>query len=217
MSICAVNGTEYEAVAGLKTWGQLLDALEQGVGTERVVVTAVRFGGVDQPSFRDPVLLTQELETGAPIDVNTCRADALVKEAVEVALNGLAPLAQAAQQAADAFRNHDLADAHSRLADVVVTLQTLTQLTAAASQAGLTPRTARSDDDGLSLVARLGQSLESLITAATNEDWISVADVLEYDIADLLPSWQAVLRALAHPESGADAGPGSVVELRCAS
>ena len=50
----AVNGLEYEALAGLKTWGQLLDALEQGVGTERVVVTAVRFAGVDQPSFREP-------------------------------------------------------------------------------------------------------------------------------------------------------------------
>ena len=32
------------------------------------------------------------------------------------------------------FRSHDLADAHSRLADVVVTLQTLTKLTAAVSQ-----------------------------------------------------------------------------------
>ncbi len=217
MSIYAVNGREYEALAGLKTWGQLLDALEQGVGTERAVVTAVRFGGVDQPSFREPVLRTQDLEAGAPIDVDTCRAHALVEEAVEIALNGLALLAQAAQQTADAFRSHDLADAHSRLADVVVTLQTLTKLTAAVSQAGLTPRTARSDDDSATLLERLGQSLESLITAATNEDWTSVADVLEYDMADLLPNWQVVLRALATPESGAGAGRGLPVRLRCAS
>lgn len=216
MITCAVNGREYEALAGLKTWGQLLDALEQGVGTERAVVTAVRFGGVDQPSFREPVLQTQDLEAGAPIDVDTCRARVLVEEAVEIALNGLAPLAQAAQQTADAFRSHDLADAHSRLADVVVTLQTLTKLTAAVSQAGLTPRTARTDDDSATLLERLGQSLEALITAATNEDWTSVADVLEYDMADLLPDWQAVLRALANPESGADADRGLPVGLRCA-
>jgi hypothetical protein len=216
MSICAVNGREYEAAAGLKTWGQLLDALEQGVGTERTVVTAVRFGGVDQPSFREPVLLTQALQTGAPIDVDTCQAQALVDEAVETALNGLARLALAAQQTADAFRSHDLADAHSRLADVVATLQTLTKLTAALGQAGLTPRTERSDDGSATLLERLSQSLESLITAATNEDWTSVADVLEYEVADLLPSWQAVLRALGNPESWADADRGLPVGLRCA-
>jgi hypothetical protein len=217
MSTCVVNGREYEALPGLRTWGQLLDALEQGVGTERTVVTAVRFEGVDQPSFREPDLLTWVLEPGTPIDVDTCRADALVKEAVETALDGLAPLAKAAQRTADAFRSHDLADAHSRLGVVVVTLQTLTKLTAAVSQAGLTPRTVRSDDDSAPLLERLGQSLESLITAAMNEDWTSVADVLEYEIADLLPSWQAVLRALGNPESWADADRGLPVRLRCAS
>ena len=215
MSICAVNGREYEAAAGLKTWGQLLDALEQGVGTERTVVTAVRFGGVDQPSFRERVLLTRDLETGAPIDVDTCQAQALVDEAVETALNGLARLAPAAQQTADAFRSHDLADAHSRLADVVITLQTLTKLTAAIGQGGLAPRTARTDDDREALLERLGQNLETLITAAMNEDWTSVADVLEYDMADLLPSWQAVLRALVNPESWADVERGLPVGLRC--
>jgi len=214
MSICAVNGREYEALAGLKTWGHLLDALEQGVGRERAVVTAVRFRGVNQPSFREPLLLSQDLESGAPIDVDTCGAHALVAEAIEAALNGLGPLAEAAQQAADAFRSHDVANAHHRLADVVVTLQTLTQLTAAASQAGLTPRAAGSDDDSATLLARLGQSLESLITAAMNEDWISVADVLEYDITDVLPSWRAVLCALANPESGVDADRALPVRAR---
>jgi hypothetical protein len=216
MSICAVNGREYEAAPGLKTWGQLLEALEQGVGTERTVVTAVRFGGVDQPSFRERVLLTRDLETGAPIDVDTCQAQALVDEAVETALNGLARLAPAAQQTADAFRSHDLADAHSRLADVVVTLQTLTKLTAALGQAGPSPRTARSDEGSATLIERLSQSLESLIAAATNEDWTSVADVLEYEVADLLPGWQAVLRALGSPESWADADRGLPAGLRCA-
>jgi hypothetical protein len=217
MSMCAVNGREWEAPVGLKTWGQLLEALEQGAGAERAVVTAVRFRGVDQPSFREPVLLAQDLAAGAPIDVDTCRAHALVAEAVETALNGLDPLAQAAQQTADAFRCHDLAEAHSGLEAVVGTLQALTRLTALAGQAGVAPRTARADHDHATLTERLGQSLEALITAETNEDWVSVADVLEYDVADLLPGWEAVLRDLAHPESETDAGRGLPVGLRCAS
>jgi hypothetical protein len=41
----------------------------------------------------------------------------------------------------------------------------------------------------------LDASLGALIDFDVNEDWISVADVLEYEIADLLPHWAAVMRA----------------------
>ena len=217
MSIFAVNGRDYEAEAGLKTWGQLLNVLEEGVGTEHAVVTAVRFGGVDQPSFREPDLLSRDLSAGACIDIDTCPAQLLVAEAAEAALNGLGPLGHAVQQAADAFRGFDISDAHSRLSDIVATLHALTQLTAAASEAAASPRAAGDAEDSAKLLSRLGQSLEALVAAATSQDWISVADVLEYDMTDLLPSWQAVLRALANPKSGANAGCGLPVTVRCAS
>jgi hypothetical protein len=199
MSHCAVNGQDFETPAGLQTWGQLLDIIEQGVGPERPIVTAVRFGDVDQPSFREPVLLAWNLEAGTAIDVDTSSAQALVAEAVESALTNLGPLVEAAQQTADAFRSHDIDDARGRLVDVVVTLQSLTKITAAISQASVTPRTARSDADGAALLERLGEHLESLVTAAENEDWISAADIIEYDVVELVPAWQTVLCALATP------------------
>jgi len=40
----------------------------------------------------------------------------------------------------------------------------------------------------------LNSSLGSLIDFDVNQDWISVADVLEYEIADLLPQWAALVR-----------------------
>jgi hypothetical protein len=199
MSLCAVNGLEFNALEGFTTWGQLLDMLEQGVGPERPVVTAVRFGGVDQPSFREPMLLDQALEAVAPIDVDTCRADCYLAEAVESALTDLAPLLEATQVTADAFRSHDIADANNRLAVVLATFQALTQLTAAVAESTLVPRSVRGDSGCTAMLARAGQHLESLVTAASNEDWISVADILEYDITDLLPDWQAVLRVMASP------------------
>ena len=216
MSICAVNGQVYEPAAGLKTWEQLLDALEHGAGPERIVVTAVRFDGVDQPSFREAEVLARNLDAGTCVDVDTSRARVLVDEAVDAALNGLGPLALAAQHTAVAFRRHDLDDAHVRLAGFVGTLQTLTTLTAAVIHAAATPHTASADATA-TLIERLSRGLESLITMATNEDWTSVADVLEYDIADLLPVWRAALLALAGPASGADRDPISAVELRYAS
>jgi len=217
MNTCATNGQEHEAPEGLRTWGQLLDAFEQGIGSEREVVTAVRFGGVDQPSFREHASQSRAPQVSGPVDVETCQAHALVEEAVEAALNGLAPLANAARQTAEAFRSHDLADAHSRLADLVATLQSLTTLTAAVSQARLTPNPTPSDDGSASLPEWLGPSLDALIAAETDEDWISVADILEYEIADLLPSWEVVLGKIPIPASRAHAVQSETAISRCAS
>jgi len=201
MNICAVNGQEYRALEGLKTWGQLLAALEYGSGTERSVVTAVRFGGVDQPSFREPDLLGRELETAVPIDVETTPNRQLVAEAVETALNDIAPLLEAIQRTADAFRSHDVADAQSRLGEVVTTLQALTQLTAKVVQADLSPDNASASQHSSVLLGRVSKCLDSLVVAATFEDWITVADILEYDIAELLLEWVAVLRSVANAEA----------------
>jgi hypothetical protein len=196
MNLCAVNGKEFGAMDGLNTWGQLLETLEQGEGQDRPVVTAVRFNGVDQPSFREQDLLNQTLEAAGPIDVDTCLAQALITDAVESGLNSLGALLEAAQQTADAFRSHDIADANGRLVEVVDTLHALAQLTAMVLQSGGTEQESRVSEAS-AVMARLRQNLEWLVSAAENQDWISAADVLEYDIVELIPKWQAVLMATA--------------------
>ena len=192
MNLCAVNGKDFGAMDGLTTWGELLETLENGAGDGRPVVTAVRFGGVDQPSFREPEALSQSLAAAGSIDVDTCEAQALVAEAVQSGLNSLAALLEAAQHTADAFRSDDIADANGRLVEVVDTLQALAQLTAMVVEACATDRAANASDTS-ALMDRLRQNLERLVSAAENQDWISAADVLEYDIAELIPKWQSVL------------------------
>jgi hypothetical protein len=122
----------------------------------------------------------------------------MIAAAVQSALDGLQPISEAARTTADLFRQHDLPAAHAALAELVTTLQTLASLTGAVANAD----SARGADQpaltdySSTFLTRVGQSLESLITAATGEDWISVADVLEYEIAEELPRWQDVLHTI---------------------
>ena len=44
--------------------------LSAGRGPDRAIVTAVRFAGVDQPSFREPATLARDLRFAAPVDVD---------------------------------------------------------------------------------------------------------------------------------------------------
>jgi hypothetical protein len=196
MHSCTVNGSEYEPKRSLKTWGELLDALERGEGPARTVVTAVRFGGVDQPSFREPSVLARDLRFAAPVDVDSCVVRDLIASAVEQALEGLQPISDAARGAAELFREHELPEAHAALADLVSTLHTLARLIGAVTTADRESRAAALEGPNAQFLDRVGRSLESLITAAAGEDWISVADVLEYEIAEQLPSWRGVLRTI---------------------
>jgi hypothetical protein len=210
MSICRVNGLAHEVEAGVITWGQLLATLERGDGPDRTVVAAVRFAGVDQPTFREAESTDVDLNTVAPIDVELSTPGALVAFARETALSGLDALAESARQAADAFRLHNLSVAHSRLADFVTTFQLLNSLTAAVDRSNESPRPATGETRACEFRQRMETSLGALIDFDVNEDWLSVADVLEYEIADLLPHWSAVMR---------DAGDGQphTVELAAGS
>jgi len=209
MSICTVNGLAHDIEAGLKTWGQLLTTLECGEGLERVVVVAVRFAGVDQPTFREPESLDLNLAGIAPIDVELSTTRELVAYAKETALGGLDALAESARQTADAFRLHDLSRAHSRLADFVTAFQLLTSLTVAVERSNESSGPSEADTPGSEILQRLDASLGALIDFDVNEDWISVADVLEYEIADLLPHWAAVMRATGDSAQAVELAAGS--------
>jgi hypothetical protein len=200
MSVCTVNGQPFDLPAGMKTWGQLLDDLEQGADAARTVVTAVRFSGVDQPSFREAMVQSLELATQAPIDVETCQAGVLLTEAAATALQAVDALAVAIQDSAEEFRCHHIADANGRLTEITLCLQNLTGMTDAIAQAAARSE-AQGATDRAALLAGLNQGLEALVDAMTREDWIGVADVLTYDLADLLPSWRGFLASQVEPAS----------------
>jgi hypothetical protein len=49
---------------------------------------------------------------------------------------------------------------------------------------------------------RLGAWLESLVSAQSSQDWLTVADVLEYDIEPILRAWRTRLEELTHESQG---------------
>jgi hypothetical protein len=197
MRTCTVNGRQFEIGPGCKTWGQLLSVLENDDGRGHAIVTAVRFDGVDQPSFREAA--GTEFESTGGIEIETVTQRELIDSAVRAALDGIGPLTAAARQTAEAFRLHDLPRAHRGLVDFVETFRALTDLTAVLSQAEATGPGAVSEVRRAGVLDQLRESLESLIACESNQDWTAVADVLECEIADALPHWHHVL---SHADDG---------------
>ena len=99
-----VNGASREGQSRPENWGELLGLLEQGDGLSRHIVTAVRFGGVAVPTFRDPSELARELQDVDRIDVETATLDELLHESAQAAYDSLVPLRKAVGRIAARLR-----------------------------------------------------------------------------------------------------------------
>jgi hypothetical protein len=107
-------------------------------------------------------------------------------------------LAHRSSDTAGAYRLHDMVTAHASLASVTEELRRFSDMVSALADLGV-DRPALADA-GLDVDARVegfGRGLETALDAYAREDWLQLADALEWDIASELRSWAAALRHLA--------------------
>lgn len=194
MARCLVNDRPEPHEIRPKTWESLLAALDARLAGERRVVTAVRFDGVDQPSFRDPALGGTDLDAIARVDIEAEDAVALLRAAVDAAADSLPELVTGVRLTAAAIRA-EAPDAPTQLGALVVALQSLMQLTAAA----LTAAQMSLGDDAASDSAltdgctRIAAALERLAALQSAGRWPAVADALDTHLAPAVAGWGDVL------------------------
>lgn len=194
MADCLVNDIAETFDFRPETWGALLAALDRRIGASRRVVTAVRFDGVDQPSFRHPELAAVALDRIARIDVEAEDAGALLRAAVDAASDSLPDLVAGVGQTAAALRG-DAPDAQGQLGSLVVALQSLMTLTVAAGTAADISYGADPDADTIvrGACARIEAALATLVARQTDGDTRAVADALDEDLAPAVAGWTDVL------------------------
>jgi hypothetical protein len=195
---CLINDQPKSLDSGLKTWGEVLSHLEPELAETRHSVTAVRFDGVDQPSFFSPDLAETPLGNFERIEVETSDRRRLLRSTLGTANESLPRLSAAACRTASAFRGRDLADAHRQLAGLIECVRTLTLLTiasAAASDTTLENLSCGSHRASYFL-GRVSIALDTLAQWQDGQDWPGLADALENDLAPALLQWGVVFEAM---------------------
>lgn len=177
-----------------ETWGALLAALDRRLAADRRVVTAVRFDGVDQPSFRDAALGPTPLSGIAHVDIEGEDALALLRGAVDAAADSLPDLVRGVRLTAAALRA-GAPGAPQDLGALIVALQSLMTLTAAAATAA----EASLGGDAASEAAlaggcgRIERALSSLVALQGAGQPAAVADALDTELAPAVAGWSDVL------------------------
>ncbi|MGE0463958.1 MAG: hypothetical protein AB7Q16_21535 [Vicinamibacterales bacterium] len=198
MSEFLVNGQPFSLESGRKTWGDALDAVETLAVAEGRVVTAVRFAGVDQPSFREAVIQPLAVSGLGRVEIETVPRQRLLRTTLGIAGHSLPEIAGGARQAATAFRRGDETGGHRQLGTLVATVRTLLDLTlVSAAAAGATlAELPCGEDSAEGVLSAAGVVLDTLAQHQRAGDWIALADALEYDLAPAILEWGLVFDAL---------------------
>lgn len=195
---CRVNGEPKPTDSSLKTWGNLLDELDVEAAAERLAVTAVRFDGVDQPTFRRSELQQRLLDEVGVVEVDIEDRTQLLRATLGQAGSSLPVLAATACRAAREFRGRNLDHAHEQLSSLVDAVRTLTILTVASATAS---GTELADlpcgvGSGADVLGGVGVVLDSMAQWQHGRDWPAVADTLEHELAPALLQWGVVFDAM---------------------
>jgi hypothetical protein len=193
-----VNGQDYAAQPVPGTWSTLLETLDRELEPRGFLVTAVRLDGIDVPGFRDEDLLPRVLARDAIVEVEATTPAELLDEGLQEAARSVNALATAAVALATGYRQVDVSQANQHLATFADTLANLMALIAAAGKASHADLdTIRLDGEPASAVVRqLNTTIQELVETHAARDWITLADVLEHDLAPVMGRIGRVIDAL---------------------
>lgn len=192
-----INGRTVTLGNHARTLGDLIECVDERLADTGDVMTAVRLDGVDEVAFRDPIVCGQALSAFSTIQVETASPQVLARQCLEDAALALASLSQATRAAADGFRGADVGQARTTLEQISQGLMAVLHIVSAAGPA--LPGAFDGPDSRFvdSLSTELDRIVGDLVAAQQNEDWIQVADVLEYDLGPALNGWRNVLTDVA--------------------
>ena len=198
MATVLLNGTTFVPATSVPSWGPLLDAVDRHVAPSGEIVAAVRFDGVDEPGFREHAVLGLVLGSELIVEIDTLHPNDLLGEILDEASRSLPAVAASARELAGVLRGANVDSAARGIGQLADAIGKLVQLVVAAATArGVAIETLETrEGPAMPLLRALDAQLTPLLDAQRAGDWITIADVLEYDIAPLMPRFEAVIDSL---------------------
>ena len=200
-----VDGREFPFAPPQGAWRDLLVEIDRELDSRGLLVTDVRFDGLDEPAFRDEPVLARPLDEMATIEVAAATPHHLVSRCLDDAASSLPALAQAARDVGEQFRGFDISGANAALVEFAEGVSTLMGIVAASGSAlGVELGTLACGPSTVGArVTELISHVDHVIAAQQQQDWLTVADGLEYDLAPFLDDFGPVLDAFERPSPAA--------------
>jgi hypothetical protein len=185
-----INNTAIPVPVEIATWGDLLDWIETDYLKAGQCITHVYLGGSETYNYRDRLLCNQDLDAIGNVTVHSGDFDRVMHESLAELDRELQDAAASSTEIVRSFENRQENEAYSRLAQLLESIRIF--YTIFSEDLGwVEPREMQVSRKECS--AALERALTQLIPAQERQNWVSVCDILEYEITPVLESWHKIV------------------------
>jgi hypothetical protein len=189
-----INGINLPVHPGLHTWQDLLQELESKHLGQGKMISSVRFDGSEVIQFREAECLNRPLQYLGEIQVQASPMEDMMKSAVVEAEGYLVTLQTSLVEVAEAFRLQLINEANTKLSQVFEGVKMLAALLQGV-ELSLSGQFHQGPSSVAQVLAEMGPTLESLIESQGQQDWILVADILEFELVANVSGFELSLAA----------------------
>ena len=185
-----INETEIQIPSYIATWGDLLDWIETDFLKAGQCITHVYIGGNEACNYRDRKVCGQELNSVGNIAIHSGDFDKVVNESLEQLDEELKAALAGCDVVVRLLENRNEQEAYDRLAQLLDSIRIFFAIFS--EDLGWSePLEAESSRREVSAI--LERALKQLISAQENRYWVSICEVLEYEITPILETWQKLV------------------------
>jgi hypothetical protein len=191
-----VNDTPMNPPSELVTWGDLLDWVETRHLKSGQCITRVAFSGQEEIHYRKPLVCGQDIESIGAIHIESGEFDTVVRESFAELEGELQAALGSTREIIQLFENRDEEAAYARLAQLLDSVRIFYSLFS--EDLGWADS---NEQERIQQTATLENAIKQLIEAQVHRFWVSVCDVLEYEMTPILEAWLSTVektRARVH-------------------
>jgi hypothetical protein len=189
-----INGINLPVHPALHTWQDLLQELESKHLGQGKMISSVRFDGNEVLQFREAECLSRPLQYLGDIQVQASPMEDMVKSAITEAEGYLVTLQTSLVEVAEAFRRQLANEANNKLSQVFEGIKMLAALLQGV-ELSLSGQYHQGPSSVAVILGEMGPTLESLIESQGQQDWILVADILEFELLANVSGFEQSLAA----------------------
>ena len=184
-----MNNSQINVPVEISTWGDLLDWIETDYLKAGQCITHVYLAGNERLNYRDNLVCGKEIAEVTPISIKSGDFDSVVRESMRDLDHEVKSSLESASQIIHLLENGREEEAYRSLAHLLDSVRIF--FTIFSEDLGWVE-----EHNGISRKegsAALERALTNLVNAQENHYWVSICDVLEYEIVPILESWQQLV------------------------
>jgi hypothetical protein len=179
-----VNNARMIPPSELVTWGDVLDWLETEHLKAGQCITRVEFSGQEEIHYRKTAVCGKDLHGLGAIRIESGEFDTVVRESFAELATELRSALVTTREIIQRFEDRDEENAYNYLAHLLDSVRIFYSLFS--EDLGWADST---EAERIQQTATLENAIKQLITAQETHFWVSVCDVLEYELTPVLEAW----------------------------